>query len=118
MAKLFGRAFITIDGQLLETEVGASIDIGGVKREPKPGTHAADGYTESLQPARIECKVRVDEDTSLEALNFAEATVLFELDTGQQYLVEGAYTLDPPKATAGEGYAELAIGGDSALEVR
>lgn len=115
--QLFGRAFITIDGDLIETEIGASLDLGGMEREAKPGTHSADGYVERLKPARIECSPQVDADTRVSGFNFSGATVLFEADTGQQFLVSGAYSVDTPAITAGEGTNKLVIQGAPALEV-
>ncbi|WP_371135694.1 phage tail tube protein, partial [Reyranella sp.] len=44
--KLFGRATIRADGQHIRTHDGATLDLGGVKRTPRPGANDADGFTE------------------------------------------------------------------------
>ena len=115
--KLFGRATIVVDGQVLDTFRGASIDIGGVKRNPQPGANSTGGFTEELQPSKVECEIQMDASLSLTALGDIEnATVQFRCDTGQVYLVVGAYCAEPPTATEGDGKVKMTFQGPAAVE--
>ncbi|MGZ8364563.1 MAG: phage tail tube protein [Caulobacteraceae bacterium] len=118
MAKLFGRAVITADGQILNTKMGASLTLGGVKRNARPGSNTTGGFTEELENSELECEVEMDGNLSLASIAAIEdASILFECDTGQNYLIEGAYSSDPPSITEGEGYAKCKFGGPEALEI-
>lgn len=99
-----GKAYIKVNGQLLESMPGASIDIGGVERKPVVGNNSVLGYSESPRPAMVECEIAVGQNTSLTDLAKAvDATITFECDTGQTYIVREGFLTEPPKATDGEG---------------
>ena len=116
--KLFGRAKVTVGGLLLNTVRGVTLDPGGVKRTPVTGANSSDGYTEEVVPSKLECEVLVDAGVSIVDLsNLVGVTVLVQFDTGQQYLIPGAYTTDPVVATEGEGKAKLAMQGQEAVEI-
>ncbi|QQQ19670.1 phage tail tube protein [Brevundimonas vitis] len=119
MAKKFGRATIRVNGTTLDTEKGSTLDPGGTKREPRPGSNTTSGFTEELVPAKIEATILFGEGDSLTDLNaLINATVLFETDTGQTYIVRDAYCAEPVTLTEGEGKAKLVLMGSAAEEMR
>lgn len=99
-----GKAFIKVDGDLLESMPGAKIDIGGNKRDPVVGSHTVYGYAEQVQPARVEVEISVGPNTSLAKLrDITDATITFECDTGQVYIVRNAWLSETLTVTEGEG---------------
>lgn len=102
--KRFGMAYIRVDGELLETMPGASIDIGGVERNNVDGDNEVLGFSERPVPAVIECEISMGPHTSLEKIRqITDATVTFECDTGQKYVCANAWVSNTLKATSGEG---------------
>lgn len=99
-----GKAYIKIDGDLLETMPGAKIDIGGDKRDPVVGSHTVHGYAEAIMPSRVDCEISVGPNTSLAKIrDITDATVTFECDTGQVYIVRNAWVSETLTVTEGEG---------------
>lgn len=99
-----GKAYIKVDGGLLESLPGAKIDIGGVTRNTVVGSNAVHGYAEQLKPAEVDCEISVGPDTSLAAMSaWNDVTVTFECDTGQVYVVRNAWLVDTLVLTEGEG---------------
>jgi hypothetical protein len=102
--KRLGKAFIKVDGKLLESMPGAKIDIGGPVRNPVVGNTQVHGFAESVKESTMECEISVGTDTSLDALRKIEdATITFEADTGQTYVIRNAWLTEPPVVTDGEG---------------
>lgn len=118
MAIRLGIAKIKVDGDLVESLPGASIDIGGIEREAVLGSFSIHGHTEKIKPAMVECEISVGPDTDLLAIgNWVDVTVLFEADTGQTYVVSNAFNTVTPKATEGEGgKVAIALMGDPAQQ--
>lgn len=101
--QLLGRAFIKVDGALLRSNAGAKIDLGGFVREPVIGNQVH-GYAEKVKEASVECEVSLAVGDSLETTrNITDATITFECDTGQVYVVKHAFLMEPPIITEGEG---------------
>lgn len=118
MGKRVGIVHILVNGKLLESLPGASIDVGGAVRTPVVGSSRVLGYTEAIKQAEVECEVAVGAGTSLRELSqIAGATLTFRCDTGQVYNVAEACLQEPPKLTAGEGKAGLKFFGQPADEV-
>lgn len=101
--QLLGRAFLKVDNLLLRSNQGAKIDIGGFVREPVVGNQVH-GFSEKVKESSIECEVSLARGDSLETLrNITDATITFECDTGQTYVVRHAFITDTPVITEGEG---------------
>lgn len=101
MAKILGRATIKMDGALLLTHPGASLQLGGVNRTTRTG-NSVHGYSEQVQQARLECQVSLTGQTPLSAIRAAaDVTVTFECDTGQTYVVSPAWLVEQPTITDG-----------------
>ena len=105
-----GFATLKIDGDVLDTNGGASLDLGGVVRTAVVdativGSNRVLGWAQTPKQARLECEVFVSEKTSLQRFaDIEEATITFTADTGNTWILPNAWLAEPPKFTqAGEG---------------
>jgi hypothetical protein len=119
MPQFLGRATIRANGQVIETAKGASLDLGGVKRNPIVSGRLV-GYAEETVPAMVECETSLRPGMSLTALrNLTGATIIFECDTGQRFVIADAFLTDPPTLRDGEGgQVALKFAGPGAEEVQ
>lgn len=118
MSKKFGRATVRVNGKSYDTERGSTLDPGGVKREPRPGSNSTGGFTEELVPAKVEVTILFGEGDSLAEINaITDATIVFECDTGQTYIVRNGYSAEPVQLTEGEGKAKAVFMGEAAEEM-
>lgn len=114
--KLMGVAKIKINGELVQSEPGATLKLGGKKRELQVG-HAVYGPTEEVEPSELECKVYVSAATPVEDLkNVEQGTINFETDIGKVYVCTNMWSLDGGELTDGKGMLALKYGGDPATE--
>lgn len=114
--KVTGIVTIRVDGKTLRSKKGASINFGGKKRT---GIVAGEFllYGEENAFAEVDCTVAHTADTDvLQMADFTDATLIFETDTGKQYIVKNAFTSEPPVLTGGEGDLTLKMMGDPATE--
>lgn len=112
MAKqIFGRAYIRINGQTIASLPGtAKLNPGGVERTPVVGDAGFLGWTEKPVHGEIECDIAVDATTDINGLNkTTNASITFECDTGQVYVMRGAGLAAPLSVQAGEGKASLKL---------
>jgi hypothetical protein len=118
MPQFLGRATIRANGQVIETARGASLDLGGVRRNPVTVGRLV-GYAEETVPAMLECETALRPGVSLEFFrNLTGATVIFECDTGQRYLIADAFTSEPPTLRDGEGgQVSIRMAGPGAEEI-
>jgi len=106
MAKLLGRAWVRYNGKLLRSNEGAKIDLGGTARETVTGAAEVHGHFAKTMPGRVECEIPLAKGDSPEELrDIEDATITFECDTGQTYIIRNAASLTPPVITAGGGGA-------------
>lgn len=106
-AKVTGIATIRVDGQEFPTERGATLDPGGVNRTAKMAGKRV-YFNEEPVPPVIEATVLHTEDLDLIDIgNITNATVLFECDNGQDYVLTGAFSTVPGKLNSGEGSLPL-----------
>lgn len=104
MAQRHSMAYIKVDGSLLATMPGAKLDLGGVTRTSVVGDNAVLGYAETPKPSMLECEISLGQGMSLAAMqNITDATLTYEADTGQTYVVRGAYVTETLGVTAGDG---------------
>jgi hypothetical protein len=118
MPQFLGRATIRANGQVIETAKGASLDLGGVKRNPVISGRLV-GYAEETVPAMVECETSLRPGMTLATWrNLVGATIIFEADTGQRYVIADAFITDPPTMKDGDGgNIVLKFAGPSAEEV-
>lgn len=119
MTMLHGRAFIKVDGELLNTASGAKLKLGGIKRTPVVGEDGKVRFTEAVEASELEADVLLVAGFSLQKLREAkDATVTYEADTGQVYVCRHAFTTEVLQVAAGsEGKVPLKMAGDPAQEM-
>jgi hypothetical protein len=115
----FGMAYISVDGSQLATMPGAKLDIGGVERTTVTGDNQVLGFTRAPKPAVLECEISIGVGTSLTKLaQITGATVTFECDTGQTYVMREAFVTKTLALTAGDsGKVALEMAGMPAEEM-
>jgi hypothetical protein len=109
MAQVTGKAIIRVDGEEIPTENGAKLNPGGVNRNPE--AHGGNVYyrEEDVAP-ELTAQVMHTADIDIKALGAIDnATVIFEADTGQRYIMRGAFTTKPVELDAGNGRADLVM---------
>jgi len=118
MGQIFGRATITIHGQVINSAPSASLDPGGVTRESETSDQKT-SYVESLRPAMVKCKVPLGRGESLARLNdVTNATIQFQCDTGQTYVLANAWRVGTLELTGGTNAGvDLEFHADRAVEV-
>lgn len=119
MAKMFGKATISVDGQQLLVSEDSKLNLGGVKRNTVKG-NGVYGYAEEAMEATVEAHAYIDSTASLDLWNgISDATILFQCDTGQTYVLPHAWLADPVEATAANngGKATLKFAAASAEAV-
>lgn len=105
--RITGIAEITVDGKRFAIENGATLNPGGINRTPE--RHGGDTfYKEEEVPPMLECNVLHTSETDIIALsNIVGATVLFKADTGQRFMLRGAFTTEPVVLDASSGKSAL-----------
>jgi len=102
MAQVLGRVTVKFNGEILLTEKGAKLNLGGVKRDPVTGD-VVHGFVESVEPPGIDVNISVTKDTDLDKIkNVTNATVTFEADTGQVWVLKEAWSSVPLEITGGD----------------
>ncbi|HEY4254585.1 MAG TPA: phage tail tube protein [Roseomonas sp.] len=118
MPQFLGRATIRVNGTVIETAKGATLDVGGVKRSPVISGRLV-GYAEETVAATVACETSLRAGMAIDALrNLTGATITFECDTGQRYVIADAFVTDTPTMKDGEGgNVTLKFAGPGAEEV-
>ncbi len=105
-----GRVTASVNGQRLESKPGASLDLGGISRNSMVSDQDM-GFTEEPKPSRIECEMVLSRGASVDSLrNVTDATLVFECDTGQRYIIKGGYTAETPVITGASGVKLVFMG--------
>lgn len=116
----FGKAYITAGSAgLLPTLPGAQLDLGGVERTPVVGDNRVLGFTEQPKPSTLTCEISLGEGVSLEELRkMTDATITYECDSGQTYVVRSAFVTKTLSVTSGDqGKVALEFSGMPAEEM-
>jgi len=101
--RITGRATVRLDGREYASERGATLNVGGVNRTTKMGGTRVYYNEEPVAPS-VQCNVLHTEDMDLiEIGNIRNATVLFECDNGQDYMLTGAFSTAPAELNSSEG---------------
>jgi hypothetical protein len=119
MTQRFGMAFIAVDGDLQPTMPGAKLDIGGVERNPVEGDNRMLGFTEKPKPSLLAFEISLGGGMTLKKLkDLKGATVTFECDSGQTYVVRQAFTTKTLSLTSGDnGKVGVEMAGQPAEEM-
>lgn len=119
MPQFLGRATIRANGQVIESAKGASLDLGGTKRNPVTVGRVI-GFSEETMPAMVELETALARGQSLEWLrNLTGATVIYECDTGQRFVIRDAFVTEAITLKDGEGgNVAVKMAGPGAEEVQ
>jgi hypothetical protein len=110
MTQITGKATVRVDGEELLSEVGATLNVGGVEREAQMGPRGVNGYKENPVAPSVTVVVHHTADTDLVRLGrIVDATVLVETDTGQSWLMRKAFVTEPPELDAAQGTFSLSL---------
>lgn len=115
MAKILGRATIKVNGKLLDSNKGSTLDIGGVKRTSKMGNSGTHYFMEEPVPAKVELSVPHSADVNLREIHDAvEVTLNFEGDNGQTFVIPKAVSTEAPTTGDQDGDAKFVFEGMAA----
>lgn len=116
MARVLGQATIKVNGRAVESNAGASIDLGGEERTTKMSAKKVVGYQAKIKQARIECAIPNTQDVSEKELHdIAGATVSFAGDNGKVYTVSNAHRTETLTTDDDSGDLRLVLEGDPAV---
>lgn len=117
-AQVTGRARITISGTTYQTKEGARLDPGGVTRETVNSDQDTN-YAEKLRQSKLTCDILWTAGLDLIALNdIKNATVVFEADTGDTYVIQRCWRPGEMEATSGaSGGVPITLEGPAATRV-
>lgn len=89
-----GKVKVRIDGGVIESENEATLDPGGVSREP--ASHGGKTYyTESDSPPSLKFKILLTATVDVTEVNkWKNKTATFITDTGQRLLMRNAFTVN------------------------
>ncbi|WP_424682916.1 phage tail tube protein [Frateuria sp. YIM B11624] len=100
MAKMFGKAEVSVDGQRLLVDDSSKLNLGGVNRNVVKGTEVY-GFAEETMESTVDVSVFIGADTDLDALNnISDATITFKCDSGQCYVLPHAWNATTVEAGA------------------
>lgn len=116
MAKVFGRATITVNGKLVDSMKGATIDLGGVERASKVSANKVAGYMESVKQSRVECSIPVISGVKASDFDLADVSILFRADTLQNWTIPRAWRTDTVTTGDNDGEFKLVFEGEPAEE--
>lgn len=114
MGQVTGRVFISLNGDRIRSKEGASLEAGGLEREPAISDSGVDGHTEKYTAPKVVCKINHTAKTSLLDIHAFKGTLTFETDTGRVFTLIEAWSGKPPKLAKGE--ADFEFGAVECLE--
>lgn len=111
-----GRVTIMLNGDVLRSRSGASLQTGGVVREPLTTDQGLIFYREDITPATVSATVVHLSDTDVQGLRSQrDFTCKFETDTGVAWSISNAFVTDVGEISNGE--FQLNISGNPANRV-
>jgi hypothetical protein len=103
MAQQTGRITIKVDGDSLQSKEGASLQVGGIQREPVMSDQGGIFHKEKFEPSMIQATLIHTTQTDLDTLRaLTSATINFEGDDGVVYVVRGAFFTSAGELSNGE----------------
>ncbi|MEX2450909.1 MAG: phage tail tube protein [Rhodospirillales bacterium] len=117
--KRLGKAVIKVNGQVLESMPGATLNVGGTTRGERV-THDKVHFSESLAHGELSMEVLYAATTDLAALGkMDDVTMTFECDTGQSFIGNHWWLAQPPELSDGpDSRVSLVFRGNPAEEVK
>jgi hypothetical protein len=91
MATVLGRVTITVNGQGLESQQGATLKLGGINATPVPTDQGVIHSVEEVTHAMISATIVLPPGAPIEDLrNLRDGTAIFTGDNGITYTITGA----------------------------
>jgi len=88
---------------VLRSKPGASLDFGGVKRDPVEDDQGVAGYSESPVAPSIDATFTKNAGVSVKALaDISNEDISFEGDDGSHHVIRQAWCSEPPVLSGGE----------------
>lgn len=114
MSQVTGIVTVKIDGTLVRSKDGASLDFGGFERTMQTG-YKVYGYTQKVAPSVLTFTLaHVGGDDLVGLAAKVDSTIEFITDTGDTYIMKSAVCTKPAKLTGGDGDAEFEFQGEPA----
>ena len=105
--RITGVATIRVDGQEFPTERGATLNPGAVNRAQKMAGKRVYFTEEPVAPTLQATVMHTEDIDIIEVGRIRDATVLFECDNGQDYMLTGAFVTETAELNSGEGQVRL-----------
>lgn len=116
--QVFGQARIKVDGETIDTKPGASLELGGPVRSAQRGDYNAGSFSEETTESKLTATLQVKRGTRVTDIrNIDNATITFQADTGQTYIVRNGYCADGITVTSGGEGAAVVFQGPPAEEL-
>lgn len=110
MSRKSGRVTVKVNGDVLTSKPGASLQMGGKQRAYEMSDQGTVHHQETLVPGQITCTLIHVATTDLPTLrDFVGGTVTFEDDIGVVYVMREAGTMEIGELANGE--VEITFGG-------
>lgn len=95
---MFGKAKVMADGQELLVNDKSKLTLAGFKNHTVKGPRVY-GFAQEAMEAQVDMTIFVDANTDLDAINnMTDVTILFQCDSGQNYVLPHAWLCDPVAA--------------------
>lgn len=103
--QVLGQARIKVDGDTLETKSGATLELGGPVRTAQRGDYQSGAFSTEFAESKLTCTILPKRGVRLAQLREIDnATITFEADTGQVWVIRNAYVADTISLSgSGEG---------------
>lgn len=103
MSKFTGRAYVSIPGfGRVPSEKGATLDIGGISKEPVKVDGAVLGFRDGdPEPAKISLSIHHKKGISVTQLRDFEGNIDFETDTDVSFKLITCVAENPPSMSGG-----------------
>lgn len=115
MAKVTGRADITVNGTLIDTFDGVKLETGGVKRDPVE-TSKRVHFSSKRVASKLEIERAFTAGSSINDLDVEDAVIQVKFDTGQTYIMRHGFRVDP-EALGDEGKSAVVFQGEPCEEI-
>lgn len=117
MSQFFGRVKIRLNGDVIESQPGATLDVGGFEATPVVNDNSM-GHTETPKHSTMSFNVGLKRGDSIEPYRrIRDAVAVFECDTGQSYIIKNCFNGPTPTISSNGGSVAITLHGDPAQEM-
>ncbi|WP_328184626.1 phage tail tube protein [Marinobacter sp. OP 3.4] len=110
--KITGNVTVREGGEELLTDGKGTLNPGGFEREAKMNGRRTVGFSENPVAPTLSIVIHHTQDTDIVRLsNLTDATILLETDSGQTWMLRGAFCASPTPLDMGAGTVQLEMSG-------